>query len=192
MAVCTENLSKQARHFKVADFDFGQDGWSLSPIALEAAFNSVKWPLDHFRLLEVGAGALTPRLADRLLAERAGGLFNRLTYVSYESNPDWAERARHPAVNLIVHETGNRWPASLLDGVYDLVVIDGPNGVVRERWYAMLPPHVRSGTVLLIDDFNHYAEFETALNAAFPQHTVLARFDRFPWGGESWRVVRID
>lgn len=43
-----------------------------------------------------------------------------------------------------------------MDDALDLVIVDGPNGSGRSIAYSLMRDHVRSGTLVLIDDCNHY------------------------------------
>ncbi len=43
-----------------------------------------------------------------------------------------------------------------LKGIYDLVILDGPHGNGRSLAYLHLLNHLKSGTFILIDDFDHY------------------------------------
>ena len=43
-----------------------------------------------------------------------------------------------------------------LNGIYDLVILDGPNGNGRNIAFAYLKEHVHPGTVIFIDDYWHY------------------------------------
>ena len=43
-----------------------------------------------------------------------------------------------------------------INGYYDFVIIDGPNGNGRNFAYLVLKDHLKSNTKIFIDDFDHY------------------------------------
>lgn len=190
-------------HFTQDDCRAMPGRWSLWPAAVETALNAVAWdrlplvtghpdeaPVPFFSVLELGAGAGTAALNEILRAKPL-----RYNYISLESNAKYL--AAVPGV-LSVHQPS--FPDDLLQvlpttfGKADLIIVDGPNGVIRSRWYPLLRPLVRRGTVLLLDDFDHFPEFAQALDSNFNyqliDHVNLGK----PASGGSvvcWRIVRI-
>lgn len=55
----------------------------------------------------------------------------------------------------------------------DLVIVDGPHGVSRADWYAKFKRFTKPGTIILIDDFHHYAEFGKELDKNFIYETII-------------------
>ena len=133
-------------------------------------------------ILEIGGGAGTRALLQLLREKKL--LF---TYVVYENNPDYL-------VDDLEVETvlWREFPETLRHPhTYDLVIVDGPHGVTREKWYPLLKPRVREGTIIAIDDFGHYPEFGQALDANFA-YTKVAEFEPEARKGVTWKVVRVD
>lgn len=50
-----------------------------------------------------------------------------------------------------------------LNGKYDIVLLDGPNGNGRNFCFLHIQKHVKKGSLIYIDDYNHYDFVEKAL-----------------------------
>lgn len=158
-------------------------GWSLTAEQMQAALAHVTYS-DTLRVLEIGQGRGTAVLAAAL---QAAGL--PFVYVALEQQPRYAQPV--PGVSTLLYDTPET--ALLPAGEYDLVIVDGPTGESRSQWYCRLRPHVRAGTVLVVDDHQHYASFVRELDANYVYH-VLDRREapkppRGPW--VCWLTVRI-
>jgi hypothetical protein len=96
----------------------------------------------------------------------------------------------HKNVNTILYDINNIDQLIIPNKIYDIVLIDGPNGVVRSKWYSKIRNHIAYHTIMLIDDYNHYTEFETELNRNY-NYTILSLSDEpFKLYGEhSWRII---
>ena len=106
-------------------------------------------------------------------------------YVSYESDPRWVSRSPRVETRL-----WTCFPVAIDGGPFDLVIIDGPTGVTRMQWYPLLPPVVRPGTILLVDDYGHYPEFGRALDAAL-EHETVDEYRADATSGVTWKIVRV-
>lgn len=51
-----------------------------------------------------------------------------------------------------------------LKGIYDIIILDGPNGNGRNFSFLHIQNHVKKGSVIFIDDYNHYDFLETCQN----------------------------
>lgn len=128
-------------------------GYSLNADEMETALSAVRYE-GMLRVIEFGAGASTQVLHDLLV--RKDVLFE---YVVYENNPEYYPGAA--GVSLVAWK---EFPTELRGGVFDLVIIDGPNGTDRAKWCPLLRGHVREGTIIVFDDFHHFRPvFEKAL-----------------------------
>lgn len=70
-----------------------------------------------------------------------------------------------------------------LSGIYDIVLLDGPNGNGRNFAFLHIKPYVTSGSIIYIDDYNHYDFLEQCV-ANFDceilvQHTEGIGHDNF-------------
>lgn len=68
-----------------------------------------------------------------------------------------------------------------LNGIYDIVVVDGPHGNGRNFAFLHILGHVKPGTVVFIDDYNHY-DFEQRFISLFKAREIARKTlpnDRF-------------
>jgi hypothetical protein len=78
-------------------------------------------------------------------------------------------------------------------GIYDLMILDGPNGNGRNFSFLYVKNHLTIGSVVLIDDFNHY-DFMEKLSLLF-EYEVLhenqgGSIDQWNTGG-NYKIVKI-
>jgi hypothetical protein len=73
---------------------------------------------------------------------------------------------------------------------YDLILVDGPTGVTRKFWYNKLKNNVKSGTIVHIDDYDHYKEFEEQLSENLNYEELYRKSRQFK-GEKSWLTVII-
>ena len=163
--------------------------WSLWPAQMFAALNEVTIrdgiPL---MVMELGSGAATDVLASILQTQ-----LGKVIYLAYENNADYI--SKHPVVSTYYWDgdVAGSWFSNCLaryPGPYDLIIIDGPNGVDRAKWYPMLRDHIRPGAILIIDDFDHYTEFQTALDELC-EYDVVDRVYAPSRTGMCWITVRV-
>lgn len=137
-------------------------GWSLTPYTVYLTLKNCTFD-STLKILEFGSGVATHMLADYLSSKNIP-----TKYTSYETDSSYAG---HPNVNYEFYS-----PAMQLmkddNEIYDIVIVDGPNGVTRRDWYHQFKKNVRSGTIILIDDFHHYSEFAVALDENFVYETI--------------------
>ena len=75
---------------------------------------------------------------------------------------------------------------------FDIVFVDGPHGDKRSKWYSKFKKNVKVGTIILIDDFNHYKCFSEELDRHFRYETLSYSDEPFvPYGEHSWKIVRV-
>lgn len=155
-------------------------GWSMPPREMHDALKSVTYT-DTLKILEMGSGEGTRVLAILL---RSKGIPN--LYVSYENDPRFL--VKDPGVTTIMW---SEFPKELYHDIFDLVIIDGPNGKIRKNWYPLLRSVVRPGTVIAIDDFGHYKEFGEALDKNFT-YTTISEYEPQARRGVTWKVVVVN
>ena len=164
-------------HVSLDDCAGFSGGWSVCPEAVAPALNAVTYS-GPLQILELGSGAATYvllKLLDKLAVQ--------FTYRAWENDDKFVCTDKRV---LTSRWNGTDFPGSLA-GIYDLIIIDGPNGVTREKWYPLLRCVVRPGTVMLIDDFHHHPEFGKALNQNFAYDTISESGDSH----ECWKTVKI-
>jgi hypothetical protein len=170
--------------FTEADVSQFPGQWSLNPQQMLVALNALDWStIKHFNILEFGSGVGTTVLAELLLKK---GI--RFTYHSYEMAKKYV--VQHHAVQGIYAPT---FPAKLRPIEPHLVIIDGPNGSARTRWYPLVAQIAKPGCVVLVDDFDHYPVFARALNRNFKHEVIEHQNLGKPQHGAviCWKTVRI-
>ena len=131
-----------------------------------------------------GAGAGTEALVNLLIRQEIP-----FEYVSYENDPSYLPT--HLRVHAVLWK---KTPEALVPGPYDLILMDGPKGaetMTRMRWFPLLPPVIRKGTVFLVDDFGANPNYGVELQKRF-EYTEIADRPRTSVGVDNWRVVRIE
>ena len=154
----------------LSDFTNFVGGWSLSPYSI---YLSYKHSTNNgiFNILEFGSGDGTNKLVEYLIDKKID-----FKYTSIEHDTDYAKT---PNVDYIIYPLDYDYTPSdiekidlKLDRIFDLVIVDGPHGVGRAKWYSKFKDNIRKGTIVLIDDFHHYEEFEIELNKVFEYETI--------------------
>lgn len=152
------------------DFAKFNGGWSLSPYTIYLAMKHVNFK-NKINILEFGSGEGTKNLVDFLQSKNIN-----FDYLSIEHDKNYA---KNEFVKYFLYDLNYSYsPEDIekvdltLEGIYDLVIVDGPHGVGRSKWYEKIKNHVKSGSIILIDDFHHYTEFETELNKVFEYDTI--------------------
>jgi hypothetical protein len=77
-----------------------------------------------------------------------------------------------------------------LVGVYDVVILDGPNGNGRNLAFLHLQKHVKEGTIIFIDDYNHYDFLERCQNL-FNTEIIFKHTEGVGNGKDNFVIVKI-
>ena len=158
------------KNITLSDFTKFIGGWSLSPYSIYLAY---KYTTNNgiLNVLEFGSGDGTNKLVEFLTTRK---ISFKYTSIEHDSN-----YAKTPNVDYIIYPLNYNYNPSdienidlILNDVYDLVIVDGPHGAGRAKWYNKIKKFIRQGTIMLIDDFHHYNEFETELNKVFEYETI--------------------
>lgn len=165
-----------------------QGGFAYSPEQIEEL---EPWLLkgDSIRVLELGAGDSSVKLCEGLKSK-----YKNVKYVCYETSEQWAPKHDNIEVRLHTNEQLKAHaPAVQLgeDEIYDFILVDGPTGVIRWQWYALIKDHAAPGAIIHIDDYSHYAEFEQALRDNFPNFEELSRVERGEINPHTWLTVKV-
>jgi hypothetical protein len=164
-------------------------GFSLAP---EEAYIALKHATyrDKFRILEFGSGESTI-LFTKILKEKNISF----EYHVFENDPNYI----YEIENVIYHHYDlpnfpfsrcNEWSFYVEKyelpnlPVFDLVIVDGPHGVGRAKWYEKFKKYTKPKTVILIDDFHHYIEFKNSLDENFLYDTII-EYNQNP----SWKII---
>lgn len=157
-------------------------GWSYTPNEIRDFLKYIS-PRETYNVLEFGSGKSTRILYD--IIER---YCQHIYYDTYETDESY--RVVHKNVNTILYDINQIDQLNIPDKIYDIVLIDGPHGVSRSKWYSKIRNNISYNTIMLIDDYNHYTEFETELNRNY-NYTILSLSDEpfKPYGEHSWRII---
>lgn len=124
---------------------------------------------DTINVLEFGAGNTTTILYKALKHK-----YQHVNYVTYETNKQYAPSDKDITVRMhTIDDLVNKKITIPLNEVYDLVIVDGPNGEVRKYWYNLFKHNVKTGTIIHIDDAFHYESFAQEFRTNFTNTTDL-------------------
>jgi len=161
-----------------------EGGWSYTQKEMNELFKHIVYT-PTYAILEFGSGASTFTLYDHFKKHVETLLFD-----SYESNTKYY--TKHKDINMILYDENNIANTPIRDIQYDLILVDGPNGDKRSQWYSKIRSNVKPGTILLVDDFNHFPCFSEELDRNF-NYELLSYSNEPPgaWCEHSWKIVRI-
>ena len=176
--------------FDKSDFSSFVGGWSYEGDSLYHACRSISIEdTKCLNILEFGCGDSTVKLYDILKTKLLPN--TQIKYHCYENDPAFA--ILHPKIVCTLYHKDNIDSVCLPSEKYDFVLIDGPHGVDRMKWYAKVNHVIKEGTVILIDDWNHYKEFDESLvrdiGSCWDYDTVFLA--DFPFPTKSYKIVKI-
>lgn len=77
-----------------------------------------------------------------------------------------------------------------LNGIYDIVIIDGPNGNGRNFAFLHLKNHITTGSIIFIDDYNHY-DFLEKCEIIFDVEIIHKHTEGVGLGKDNFVIVKI-
>lgn len=158
--------------------------WSLNPQEIYRALKFTCYQ-NSMKILEFGAGEGTVQLTKFLVKKNIS-----YEYHVFENNVQFAKELDNVTYYLYELPSNvhcNEWGSTIENielpilPIFDLVIVDGPHGVSRAKWYSKFKKYTRPGTVILIDDFHHYKEFEEALEKNFKYITIVEYNQAHTW-----------
>jgi hypothetical protein len=159
-------------------------GWSYTQKEMTNLFRFIQYS-DSYSILEFGGGSSTKKLFDHF-----SKYTSNLTYYVYETHASFLPAI--PELKVVMYDFDQMDPIEIVDHKFDLILVDGPNGDRRSKWYSKFRKCVKPGTILLIDDFNHYKCFSDELDNNFEYELLDHSDEPFrPDGEHSWKIVRI-
>ena len=145
--------------------------------------------INSYNILEFGSGDSSIKIA------KLFDNIDNLIYYTYESNMSFV--SNHIKIKTIIYNENNIQNVKLSDNIstnikFDLILVDGPNGDKRQYWYNKFKDFVKIGTIILIDDFNHFKSFGDELDNNFEYELLSFSDEPFvPYGEHSWKIVRV-
>lgn len=160
-------------------------GWSYTQKEMTELFKHITYK-DTYSILEFGSGESTTLLYNHFKKH-----VKNLTFLTYESHKEYLQETT-PGFTYIFYNENAMDNVFIPSQLFDLILIDGPNGDKRALWYEKIRKCVKPGTIVLIDDFNHYKCFSDELDRNF-HYDLLSHSDEpfVPYGEHSWKIVRI-
>ena len=161
-------------------------GWSYTQKEMNELFKYLSYnDKKDFRVLEFGSGNSTIKLYDYLKLK-----VENVIFYTYENNKNFV--FYHTDIKLMFYDENKIKDVVIPSQKFDLILIDGPNGDKRSLWYAKIRENVKEGTILLVDDFNHYKCFSDELDKNFTYDLLSFSNEPFvPNGEHSWKIVKI-
>ena len=168
----------------IPDIPLFNGGWSYTQKEMNSLFRFIEYK-DDYSILEFGAGDSTQKLWHHFKKYT-----KNLFYMVFESNPSYLPPI--PELKPVVYDENNMDTVEIPDVKFDLILIDGPNGDKRGKWYSKIRKSVKPGTLIIIDDFNHYVSFSEELDKNFEYETLDHVDTPFvPYGEHSWKIVKV-
>jgi hypothetical protein len=173
------------------DFSVFQGGWSYMDQEIENAV-SVLRDQKEINVLEFGGGDSSLKLFN-LLSNKY-----KVKYKTFESNPSFM--ISNENIECILYSENDIENLDIGNEIYDFILIDGPNGEKRKFWYSKIVNNVKSGSIILIDDWCHYEEFEQALINDFGskiKYEIIETRKEFDpnsdphLGYKSWKIIKV-
>jgi hypothetical protein len=159
-------------------------GWSYTQKEISELLKNLTFKKDY-SVLEFGSGDSTKKLYEYIK-----NYTTNLTFYTYESDINYVEDNKE--IHYILYDINKIKDVVIPDIKFDLILIDGPNGNLRSLWYSKIKNNVKNGTIVLIDDFNHYSSFSEELDKNFEYETLsFSNIPFVPYGEHSWKIVRI-
>lgn len=168
-------------------------GWSYTNLEMAGLFKYIdlEQTYENYNILEFGAGDSSKKIH---------GLFenivNKLNYYIVECNEAYLP-ANKEAFNVILYDEKKVESVELSNYIdndikFDLILVDGPNGENRKHWYNKFKKFVKIGSIILVDDFNHYKSFGEELDNNY-EYELLSYSDIpfVQYGEHSWKIVKV-
>lgn len=167
------------------DIPIFNGGWSYTQKEMNELFNFITYS-DSYSILEFGSGDSSKKLFDHFTQH-----VKELIYFAYESDSAWYFEYKN--IQMVKYADNNIQNTYIPDIKFDLILIDGPNGDKRSQWYSKIRSCVKQGTIILVDDFNHYQCFSDELDRNFEYELLSFSDEPFvPDGEHSWKIVRVN
>lgn len=140
--------------FMEPNFSIFQGGWSYSPEEIKSIYFLLP-KQKNLNVLEFGAGDSSIKLYNLL------SKVYEVNYDVYESNSNY--EVKHHNIKCFIYNENDILNLDIGNKKYDLILIDGPTGISRKYWYSKITNNIKNGSIILIDDWDHYQEFEDYL-----------------------------
>lgn len=168
-------------------------GWSYTNLEMSELFKNIDLTktYENYNILEFGSGDSSKKMYS--LFEKD---VTKLNYYIVESNAFYLPDNKE-VYNIILYDENNIENIELNNYIhndikFDLILVDGPTGEKRKYWYKKFKNFVKIGSIILVDDFNHYVSFGQELDNNYEYE--LLSYSNIPFrpnGEHSWKIVRV-
>lgn len=160
-------------------------GWSYTQWEMNDLFKHIVYK-DSYSILEFGAGDSSTKLFNHFKK-----YVKNLHYTIYESNFNYLPKNLND-FEVHFYDEDDIEKVPMPNNKFDLILIDGPNGDKRKYWYSKCKSCVKEGTIILVDDFNHYQAFSDELDRNFEYELLEYHDEPFvAYGEHSWKIVKV-
>lgn len=133
------------------------------------------------KVLELGSGDSTVKLYDFLIT-----MYKEVIFYTYDTDDKYLCKD-----SRVISQLYQRVElCELPNEVFDLILIDGPNGETRKYWYSKLKDKCRVGSIIHIDDDCHYASFMEEVDNNF-EYELLDNVSKGHRGLTCWKTIRV-
>ena len=172
-------LNKDNKHIylHMKNIQIFNGGWSYTNLEMSELFKNIdlEKTYEKYNILEFGAGDSSKKIYS--LFENN---VKKLNYYIVECNESYLPDNKE-AFNIILYDENYIENIELNNYIdndikFDLILVDGPNGEKRKYWYNKFKKFVKIGSIILVDDFNHFTSFGEELNNSY-EYELLSYYD---------------
>ena len=168
-------------------------GWSYTNLEMsELCKNIVLDKECEYNILEFGGGDSSKKIYNLFESN-----VKKVNYYIIESNELYLPDNKDNIFNIFLYNENDIENIQLRNYIhndmkFDLLLVDGPNGEKRKEWYNKFKNFVKIGSIILIDDFNHYMSFGEELDKNY-EYELLSYSDVpfVEYGEHSWKIVKV-
>lgn len=157
-----------------------QGGWSYCDRQIQECVSYLNTS-GSIKVLELGSGDSTIKLYNYLSTK-----YEEVILHTFDTDQRYL--CKDPKV--IPHYYISVESCELPEEVFDLILVDGPNGEARKFWYSKLKDKCRVGSIIHIDDDCHYASFMEEVNSNF-EYELLDNVSMGRGGLTCWKTIRV-
>lgn len=168
-------------------------GWSYSNLEMTELFKHIDLNISHdsYNILEFGGGDSSLKIYNLFKNVK------KINYFLFESNAYYLP-SKKELFYILLYDENNLENIIFNEHInveikFDLVLIDGPNGEKRKNWYNKIKNNIKLGTIILVDDFNHFSSFGEELDKNYDYE--LLSYSNIPfvaYGEHSWKILKVN
>lgn len=177
--------------FKEDDFSCFIGGWSYEGKSIYNAFCNLNFEQNNFKILEFGCGDSSEKIFNLIKKYYPD---KNIIYDAYEHQEEYLLDVK--GINCHLYNENEIDFIALKNVKYDFVLIDGPHGINRKKWYKKISSNIKQGSIILIDDYDHFIEFEQSLvldiGSKWEYSVIETIYRTNIQGSKTWKIVKIE